>query len=288
MGPFRDSHPCPPVTRALPPGSVSTGALRLSISDTYGSDMEPMNHDAPQGLAVSDGTYTFAPSSTSLRPGSSTAFTFKITGKDGKPLKSYAVLHEKELHLVVVRRDVTGYQHLHPTRASSGTWSIPLGVASAGVYKAFASFQPTGQMMPMPVTLAVDLLGSGDFAAVALPEPSKTAGADGFEVRLAGKLTVGSSKLTFTVTRDGKPVEDLQPYLGAYGHLVALRIGDLAYLHVHPEEPSGGADAPGGPQIVFHAPVPTAGVYRLFLDFKVGDVVHTAEFTAPASRGMAM
>lgn len=249
--------------------------------------MEPMNHDGPQGLAVSADGYIFAPSNTSLEPGSSETFTFKVTGKDGKPLKSYAVLHDKELHLVVVRRDLTGYQHLHPARSASGTWSVPLAVKSAGVYKAFINFQPAGQSMPMPMTLAVDLMASGQFSAVAVPKASRIGSADDFEVRLAGKLMVGSSKLTFTITRGGKPVTDLQPYLGAYGHLVALRVGDLAYLHVHPDETPGGPQAPGGPEIIFHAPVPTAGVYRLFLDFKTGDVVHTAEFTAAASRGMS-
>ncbi len=84
---------------------------------------------------------------------------------------------------------------------------------------------------------------------------------------------------------------DLQPYLAAYGHLVALREGDLAYLHVHPAEASAGgasidAGAPGGatpagPQVEFVAEVPTAGSYRLFLDFRHDGVVRTAELTVP-------
>ncbi len=75
---------------------------------------------------------------------------------------------------------------------------------------------------------------------------------------------------------------DLQPYLAAYGHLVALRDGDLAYLHVHPAgEPGDGTTAPG-PDITFYATAPSPGDYRLFLDFQHGDVVHTAEFTVRA------
>lgn len=123
--------------------------------------------------------------------------------------------------------------------------------------------------------------------AVELPKPAKTDHVSDLDVRLGGKLVVGSAALTFTVTRAGKAVTDLQPYLGAYGHLVALRVGDLAFLHVHPENASGGAQTPAGPDIVFRAPVPTPGTYRLFLDFKVHDVVHTAQFTAVAPRAMA-
>jgi hypothetical protein len=74
-------------------------------------------------------------------------------------------------------------------------------------------------------------------------------------------------------------VTDLQPYLAAYGHLVALRQGDLAYLHVHPEGVPGDGKTPAGPEIAFVAEVPSAGGYRLFLDLQHDGVVRTAEFT---------
>jgi hypothetical protein len=108
---------------------------------------------------------------------------------------------------------------------------------------------------------------------------------DGYEVRLDGDLVAGqTSKVTLTVTKDGAPVTDLQPYLGAYGHLVALRTGDLAYLHVHPDgEPGDGKTAPG-PAVTFYAEVPTATTYRLFLDFQHGGTVRTAEFTVTGER----
>ncbi|CAM5668959.1 hypothetical protein STENM327S_09292 [Streptomyces tendae] len=84
------------------------------------------------------------------------------------------------------------------------------------------------------------------------------------------------------MSRDGEPVNDLQPYLGAYGHLVALRSGDLAYLHVHPNgEPGDGSTEPG-PEISFTATAPSAGTYRLFLDFRHQGGVHTAAFTVRA------
>jgi len=244
-----------------------------------------MNHDGPQGLAVSADGYTLVPSSAELTPGTTSPLAFKVIGKDGKPVKSYTVLHDKELHLIVVRRDLTSYQHVHPTRAASGTWSVPLSVASAGVYKVFANFQPSGQVMPMPITLAVDLMASGQFTATTLPKPALTATVDSFMVALAGQVVVGGSRLTFTVTQSGKPAV-LQPYLGAFGHLVALRVGDLAFLHVHPEgTPGHEHHPPAGGKITFIAPVPTAGQYRLFLDFKSGDAVHTVEFTVVAPRG---
>ena len=91
-----------------------------------------------------------------------------------------------------------------------------------------------------------------------------------------------ASKLTLSVSKGGAPVTDLQPYLGAYGHLVALRDGDLAYLHVHPDGTPGDGRTVAGPQVTFFAEVPSAGSYRLYLDFQHTGTVRTAEFTAVA------
>ena len=107
-------------------------------------------------------------------------------------------------------------------------------------------------------------------------------------LKLAGDLVPGtSSALTLRVSRDGTPVSDLQPYLGAYGHLVALRDGDLANLHVHPDGAPGDGRTVAGPDITFHAQVPSAGTYRLYLDFQHNGTVRTAEFTAVAGDAAA-
>ena len=86
--------------------------------------------------------------------------------------------------------------------------------------------------------------------------------------------------MTVTVRRDGEAVTDLQPYLGALGHLVAIRDGDLAYLHVHPLDE---ISRPGGPAVRFAVDVLAAGTYGLFFDFSHGGTVHTASFIATAT-----
>ncbi|WIV56052.1 hypothetical protein [Amycolatopsis nalaikhensis] len=227
----------------------------------------------PGGLASSKDGYTFTVADPTPEPG---RFSFTITGPDGKPVTAFDVEHEKRLHLIVVRRDTAGFQHVHPDLAPDGTWSVPLTLPAAGSYRAFADFAPTGGK---PMTLGADLSVAGDYQPAAYA-PSRTARVDGYTVELAGDLTAGkTSPLTLTVSRDGVPVTDLQPYLGAYGHLVALREGDLAYLHVHPDGEPGDGKTAAGPQVRFAAEVPSAGTYRLFLDFRHGDVVRTAEFT---------
>ncbi len=169
-----------------------------------------------------------------MLPTGGSTFNFRILGPDGGPLTRYAPEHERDLHFIVVRRDLSGYQHLHPSLAADGTWSVPLKLPTAGAYKAFADFRPAGAAAGL--TLAVDLFAPGDFQPAPLPTPVPSASVDGYTVTLAGALRAGQeSELTFTLAKDGRPVTNLQPYLGAYGHLVALRAGDLAYSHVHPE-----------------------------------------------------
>ncbi|WP_328617346.1 hypothetical protein OHS18_14090 [Amycolatopsis sp. NBC_00355] len=240
---------------------------------------EEMTHgeavaDLPGGLASSQDGYTLTPADTTLTPGAPTRFAFRITGPGGAPVTAFDVEHEKRLHFIVVRRDTAGYQHLHPDLGPDGTWTVPLTVADAGSYRAFADFTPSGAK---PLTLGVDLFAPGMFQPAGHPE-SRFADVGGYRVRLDGDLVPGqSSRLTATVTKDGREVTDLQPYLGATGHLVALRGGDLAYLHVHP----------AGPGLAFAAEVPSAGTYRLFLDFRHGGVVRTAAFTVTTGKEAA-
>ena len=203
--------------------------------------------ELPGGLASSKDGYTFTPADTTPEPG---RFSFTITGPDGKPVTAFDVEHEKKLHLIVVRRDTSGFQHVHPEMAPDGTWSVPLTLPAAGSYRAFADFAPTGGKA---MTLGADLSVAGDYRPAAYA-PSRTANVDGYTVELAGDLTAGkTSPVTLSVSRGGVPVTDLQPYLGAYGHLVALREGDLAYLHVHPEGEPGDGKTAAGPQVKFAA-----------------------------------
>ncbi|MFG2042968.1 hypothetical protein [Dactylosporangium sp. NPDC048998] len=276
VGSFAGPAPAPAAhTDTHHPAATPTGEHRDGASASL-----------PGGLQVTEDGYRLQPLTTTLSTTTAAPFRFRIIGPDAEPVTGYAVSHDKELHLIVVRRDLTGFQHLHPQRDPEGTWSVPLAVAAAGQYRVFADFQPAGHGRGL--TLGVDMPAPGDYQPVALPAPQRTATVDGYTVSLDGALTPGTaSKLTLTVTRDGAPVTDLQPYLGAYGHLVALRHGDLAYLHVHPDGAPGDGHTAAGPQITFFAEVPSAGTYRLFLDFQHAGTVRTAEFTAVAGAAPA-
>ncbi|MEU6089652.1 hypothetical protein ABZ865_23150 [Streptomyces sp. NPDC047085] len=237
----------------------------------------------PGGLQISEGGYTLDLKTPTVEAGKSTDLRFAVVrDATGRALTAYQQEHTKELHLIVASRDLTVYRHVHPTRDADGTWSIPVTLPKAGAYRVFADFTPRGGE---GLTLGADLTASGTYAPAPLPAPGTTTKVDGYEVSLHGGLTPAKgSELTLTVTKDGRPVRDLQPYLGAYGHLVALRSGDLAYLHVHPNGEPGDGETKAGPDISFMATAPSTGSYRLFLDFKHNGTVHTAAFTVQAGK----
>ncbi|MET9983890.1 hypothetical protein [Streptomyces rochei] len=255
---------------------------RTPAASEAGGDHGGHEAEAAGGLQISEKGYTLDLATPRVTAGQKAELRFTVRDADGDAVTAYQREHDKEMHLIVVSRDLVTYRHLHPTRAADGTWSTPVDLPGAGGYRVFADFTPAGKDA-RNLTLGADLAASGRYEPARLPAPDRTATTDGYQVALSGSLRPGEpGELTLRVSRDGKPVTDLQPYLGAYGHLVALRSGDLAYLHVHPNgEPGDGTTEPG-PAISFTATAPSTGTYRLFLDFKHEGEVRTAAFTVRA------
>ncbi|MEO7369918.1 MAG: hypothetical protein ABI949_06090 [Ilumatobacteraceae bacterium] len=255
-------------------GAMAVGAAVGPI-DVSGGGHDPhgaMTADTqglPRGLALAEGGYRLAVETDTVPAGAATTFVFRIVGDNADSVTRFQTIHDRPLHLIVLSRNLVDYLHLHPTMDSSGRWTVELPALNPGSYRVFADFQPDGADN---ITLGTDLDVPGMVPAVALPAPSSVATVDGYAVTLAGMPAVGAEELSFTVRLDGETVRT-DPYLGAAGHLVAIRDGDLAYLHVHPHEGATGQD------VTFTGEFPTAGRYRLFFDFSHTGSVHTAAFT---------
>ncbi|HEU5037800.1 MAG TPA: hypothetical protein VFT70_12400 [Nocardioides sp.] len=240
-----------------------------AMPEQEGTEAHGAAEHLPGGLAVAQDGYRLELADGVLPAGART-LSFTVLGPDSRPVTAYEVEHEKRLHLIVVRRDFTGFQHVHPVLdEATGEWRTDVDL-TPGAWRVLADFVPTGGE---DLTLGSDLLVPGRVDAPAPTPEKRTDTVDGYTVTVAGDLESGEhSMLAMSVTRDGAPVDDLQPYLGAAGHLVALREGDLAYLHVHP-----------GDGLEFGAEVPSPGRYHLYLDFKHAGVVRTAELVLEAS-----
>src|SRR3954453_19696043 len=220
---------------------------------------------------------TLRPTTATLARGASATWRFRIVDCDGDALRSYTRENGKRLHLIVVRSDLTAYQHLHPRLGRDGTWSVDVAARRPGRYRAIADFVTRERKFVLGTTLTVP----GRATPTALAAASEHAAVDRYDVELErpAVLRAGEeAQLTFRISRRGRPVRDLEPYLGAYGHLVALHAPDLAYSHVHPD----GEDRAAG-AITFDTELSRRGRYRLFLQFQTAGRVHTVAFTQNAS-----
>lgn len=270
------------------PQSLVAGWMEGSTMQSHGGEHTESSTAAPtqslKGLSLSNGGLVLSPVEAPRATGEAGTLGFRVETADGTAVTDFAEAHEKELHLIVVRSDGSEFRHVHPTMTAGGDWSIPWTWDAAGTYRVFADFTPAGEDAA-GLTLTQTVQVDGSFTS-APTETSRVDEVDGFTVEMKGDLVAGTaSDLTISVSRDGEPVTTLEPYLGAFGHLVALREGDLAYLHVHAagDEPEAGETS--GPTIGFGAEAPTAGRYLLYLDFQVDGTVHTAEFVLDAAHG---
>ncbi|AOR33001.1 hypothetical protein BFF78_19770 [Streptomyces fodineus] len=260
----------------------STPSAPASSDDM--ASMPGMGSASPgNGLAAQKDGYRMASTTSALPAGKATGYRFTITGPDGKPVTGFAVDQTQRMHFYAIRSDLTGFQHLHPTMARSGTWTAPLAALQPGTWRLYASFTPdSGSGKGQGFVLSRTVKVSGMAMTSPLPEASGTTTVDGYTVTVKGDLMAGMAhQLTATVTKDGKPVTDLQPYLDTYAHLTAFHQGDLAFAHLHPETKADGEH--GGPELSFHAEFARSGNWRLFLQFKTGGRLHTAALTLHVS-----
>jgi hypothetical protein len=258
IGPDRDDD-----VASTEPQEHSDMTSSTETAPAHGATPRPL-----RGLAIAEDGLRVVVEDPELRRGREDTLRFRIVGDMGETVRDFDLEHEKRMHLILARRDLTGFQHLHPEQAEDGSWRVNVRVDDAGSYRLFADFSHEGENQTLAADLRVD--GAADLRP--LPAPQPTAVSDGgYDVRLdAGQTRPGQeADLRFTITRDGEPV-DTEPYLGAGGHLVALRDGDLAFLHVHPT---------ANDSVRFAATFPTEGRYRLFLQFEHEGQVQTVAFT---------
>jgi hypothetical protein len=269
----------PPFQDCLRAAAQAAGYDSRQMMSDAAHGAAPMIQAVPgsNGLHAQVAGLKLTPLSRTVSAGATTTWRFRIIACDGGAVRHFDRENTKLLHLIVVRTDFTGYEHLHPTLGADGTFMVQLHIARPGSYRAIADFVTGGRKY----VLGTDLTAPGPVRSMPLPSPALQGQADGYTVELQrpARLTAGQeAQLTFRITRHGRPVDALERYLGSYGHLVALHDPELSYSHVHPisADPENGA-------ITFNAELPQGGAYRLFLQFRAAGRVHTVAFTQFAS-----
>ena len=255
--------------------------------DTYRMDLALAAHPIeskpnPEGtltpVRMMEASGNVLPPITQPQPGQTVRLTLTPRHADGAVVTALEVVHTKKLHLIIASRDLAFFDHVHPIPQSDGTLTLDYAFPQPGEYLLYADITPTGdrnQVFRLPVTVAGP-------PRPAVPLTVTPAGAKVFgDYRVALRISPtpalarDEAQLSFTLSRNGVPVTDLEPYLGAGGHCVVLSEDTQGYLHSHPVEMSG---AHFGPTVTFHTLFPRPGLYKIWGQFLHQGRPLTADF----------
>ena len=199
-----------------------------------------------------------------------------IAKRDGTPIESFDLNHEKLLHLIIVSKDLSYFNHIHPEYKGGGVFEIDNAFPAGGQYRMIADFTPADGD-DMTKLEWMEVRGAAADPVPVVPGGTLTGTDGGTRVTLAADKLAAKENVTLTFTLSdaagGQPVTDLEPYLGAIGHVVILSEDGNRYVHVHAEEGQG-----SGPEAVFEATFPGSGVYKIWGQFQRSGKVLTVPF----------
>ena len=211
--------------------------------------------------------------------GGAAGFVLGVRDPDtGNRTTRFIDVHERQFHLFIVSRDLTRFAHVHPERRQDGTFELRQDLP-AGEYMLIADFLPadgTSQVVQRAI-VTPGYTGPLFVPATSLAATPTEQIVGDLRIRLeADTLRPRRESLLRFVLSDassGLPVTDLEPYLGAAGHMLIVSSDLSTAVHGHPE-----GNRTAGPVVTFGPVFPAPGVYKLWVQFqRKGDVV-TAPF----------
>lgn len=250
-----------------------------------------------------------------VHPGEKVSLFFRFLHPGtGEVVRDFEVVHTKQFHLFVISQDLEFFEHIHPVMREDGTWTIDTSVPKAGYYQVLCDLMPRGGSGQFLTAALVTANYAGDLAmdSARLVPDKELKKNDG---DLTATLSFNPARpascqyvhLTFnlTDTKTGRPVTDLQTYLGQFSHMLLMSEDMRSYVHSHPINLiAAGEDAAqlpeyiiapdadlatirGGPQVTFDALMPKAGMFRAWAQFQRTDEVRTLAFTFNVAQGSA-
>ena len=199
----------------------------------------------------------------------------KVTDTTGSAVASFATVHEKQLHLLAISRDLSIFQHLHPSYQGDGIFTVKATFPKGGEYRLFADFTPAGGTQQLAI-FELSVKGDGE-AQTVHPDKNlvKTVKDLQFSLEIPNLQLKEHIPMTFTVKdQAGKPVDTLEPYLGSVGHIVIVSQDLTQFLHAHPVD-----ESVTGPSVEYMTSFPIAGIYKIWGQFKKNGQVYTVPFT---------
>lgn len=259
---------------------------------------------------VRDYTLTLTTTPAVVKAGEKARLRFAVTHPgSGETVKEFQTVHDRQYHLFVISQDMSVFEHIHPEQQADGAWAIDVVLPKPGYYKLLSDFLPTrgaAQFIARPLVTAGFAGDLASSSARLAPDTTLSKTVDDLTVTVTyqpDRFVAGQySHLMFYLTdaTTGRPVTDLQTYLGAFGHTLIMSEDMMDYVHSHPLEledfdPELGPrpfmlppdvdpeTLRGGPEVVFEGLMPKSGRYRAWTQFRRHDKIHTVAFTFEAT-----
>lgn len=249
--------------------------LKLQTSDAYTASVREVSEGGNGDLVA----------------GNPASLEFRIENPTGMLLKNFEIVHEKVLHLLVVSKDLSWFRHEHPVMQPDGTFTLAFTFPAGGTYYVYHDFTPSpapgaaAGLSQQMVRVPVEVKGDAPARVALVPDAATSKTIDGYSVTLGGAEAVkagGSATLTFNISKDGKPMTTLAPYLGAFGHLVVISENGEEFVHSHPlGGHEGHAMTSVGPTVAFEAHFKEPGLYKAWGQFNVGTTKKERVMTVP-------
>jgi hypothetical protein len=238
------------------------------------SHHEADNHDQPPGR-LDNSVLVVDTEPAPPVAGQSAQLKLNIQTADGVTVREFETLHEKLVYLIVVRDGLDEFAHLHPTVDGRGNLGTTHIFSKAGNYRLFADHKAKGSEGAV-ATSVLNVAGvDSEPEPLTVNAPGKVA-ADGLQatITIPSSSVGAATQLRFTLAdKAGLAIDELQPYLGARGHLVVLNAAGGVYVHAHPlEKPASGNE------VAFEAHFPARGLYKGWAQFQVDQRVRTIPF----------
>ncbi len=226
------------------------------------------------------------------------SFTPSIKGNESE-MVPLDIQHDKKLHLIVVSKDLSYFDHIHPEFQANGSYDINVLAKGAnytngrfhnetkfeqgGDYVLFADYVPSGASHQLE-RIELNVAGT-PYKAQKYTTAKTVSITDGYEVSLVpegGKFfNEGTSHISGIIKKDGKEIsaDTFENYLAAKAHVVVISEDSQNYLHVHPEVVNGRLD--------LHTTFGKPGIFRGWMQFQTNGQVHTADFVIVVEEGKA-
>jgi hypothetical protein len=265
---------------------VQDSAPTAAQSDMGGMDMSTGTNEDYQAVLKTNPA--------AVEAGKPFQLTLNILDADGKtPVSEFDEVHTKLLHLILVSQDLSQFLHVHPDYMGNGEFVLDDAVLPvAANYIAFADFTPTGEHQQV-VRLNLPTQGAQTAAAaLAIGSTESTTGPLKITLDVPETLAAGAEQgIVFHVAdaETGEPLDTLDEYLGAAGHLVIVDESGQTYLHTHPADHNMGAmggmamDMHYGPDLTFNTAFPGTGLYKMWLQVQYKGEIYTAPFVINVS-----